>query len=50
MAVTGTLSSTQGASTPVASRFQATNCAALAFAPKFSVSTSGKRLKLVVLR
>jgi|HubBroStandDraft_4_1064222.scaffolds.fasta_scaffold08252_2 hypothetical protein len=45
MSVTGTLSSTQGASTPVQSHFQVTNCAALAFHPKFSISTSGKTSK-----
>ncbi len=42
MNVTGTLSSTQGASAAVASHFQATNCAALSFDPKFKVSTSAK--------
>jgi hypothetical protein len=40
--VTGTLTSTQGASAPVSSRFQAANCATLAFKPAFKVSTSGK--------
>jgi hypothetical protein len=42
LAVTGTLSSTQGQSAQVSSSFQVTNCAALAFKPKFSVSTSGR--------
>jgi hypothetical protein len=42
MSVTGTLSSTQGASASVSSHFQATNCAALSFKPTFKVSTSGK--------
>jgi hypothetical protein len=42
LAIKATLSSDLGASIPVATRFQATNCAALAFAPKFSVTTSGK--------
>ncbi len=42
MNVTGTLSSTQGASAQVAAHFQATNCAALSFKPAFKVSTSGK--------
>jgi hypothetical protein len=41
-AITGSLSSTQGASAAVTSHFQVTNCAALAFKPKFAVSTSGK--------
>jgi hypothetical protein len=43
--VTGSLSSTQGASAPLASSFQATNCAALALKPSFTVSTSGKTSK-----
>jgi hypothetical protein len=42
LAVTGTLSSTAGQSAQVSSSFQVTNCAALSFKPKFSVSTSGK--------
>jgi len=42
LSVTGTLSSTQGIATPVSSHFQATNCAALKFQPKFAVSTQGK--------
>jgi hypothetical protein len=42
MSVTGTLSSTQGASAQVTNNFQVTNCAALAFNPAFKVSTSGK--------
>jgi hypothetical protein len=42
MSVAGTVSSVQGATANVSSRFQAANCAALAFKPKFSVSTSGK--------
>jgi hypothetical protein len=42
LAVTGTLSSTQGQGAQVASSFQVTNCAALVFKPKFSVSTSGR--------
>ncbi len=40
MSVNGTLSSTQGMSAQVQSRFQVTNCAALAFKPGFHVSTS----------
>jgi len=43
--VTGTISSAEGASTPVSDPFQVTNCAALKFTPKFSVSTSGKTSK-----
>jgi hypothetical protein len=45
MSVNGTLSSTQGASVPVSSHFQGTNCAALAFKPGFKVTTSGKTSK-----
>jgi uncharacterized repeat protein (TIGR01451 family) len=41
LAVSGTLSSTEGQGAPVSSSFQVTNCAALAFKPKFSVATSG---------
>jgi hypothetical protein len=42
MGVTGTLSSTEGASSTIADHFQVTNCAALAFKPGFTVSTSSK--------
>jgi hypothetical protein len=42
MAIVGTLSSTQGATSKVSTPFQVTNCATLAFKPKFAVSTSGK--------
>jgi hypothetical protein len=45
MGIGGTLSSTQGASVPVSSRFQVTNCAALAFQPAFKVTTSGRTSK-----
>jgi hypothetical protein len=41
-AINGTLSSTEGASAAVSTSFQVTNCATLAFKPKFTVSTSGK--------
>jgi hypothetical protein len=41
-AIDGTLSSTEGASRAVSTSFQVTNCATLAFKPKFAVSTSGK--------
>jgi hypothetical protein len=41
MSVDGTLSSIQGAVSQQAYHFQVTNCAALKFAPKFKVSTSG---------
>ncbi|HEY5045574.1 MAG TPA: hypothetical protein VII53_06930 [Solirubrobacteraceae bacterium] len=40
--VTGSVDSTEGASANVSVPFQVTNCAALKFAPKFAVSTSGK--------
>ena len=42
MAITGSLSSTQGAQQALSVPFQVTNCATLAFKPKFSVSTSGR--------
>ncbi len=38
----GAITSNQGASSTLAIPFQVTNCATLKFAPKFSVSTSGK--------
>jgi hypothetical protein len=44
-AITGTLSSIQVASANIGVPFQATNCATLAFAPKFAVTTSGKTSK-----
>jgi hypothetical protein len=43
--ITGTISSAEGASSPVAVPFQVTNCASLKFQPRFSVSTSGKTSK-----
>ncbi|HEY5044271.1 MAG TPA: isopeptide-forming domain-containing fimbrial protein [Solirubrobacteraceae bacterium] len=42
MAVTGAISSTEGASSSMSVPFQVTNCATLKFAPKFAVSTAGK--------
>ncbi|HTA13807.1 MAG TPA: hypothetical protein VK781_03015 [Solirubrobacteraceae bacterium] len=39
---TGSITSTQGASSPASSSFQVTNCATLGFKPGFKVSTSGK--------
>jgi hypothetical protein len=45
MAITGTIGSVQGASSPVSEHFEVTNCAALKFEPKFQVSTSGKSSK-----
>ncbi len=42
MAITGSLSSTEGSSSALSVPFQATNCATLAFKPQFKVSTSGK--------
>jgi hypothetical protein len=45
LAVGGTITSTQGASAGVSSRFQAANCAALPFKPVFSVSTQAKTSK-----
>ena len=45
LTITGTVGAVEGASANVSSSYQATNCAALKFAPKFSVSTSGKASK-----
>ena len=42
LAIGGTLTSTQAASVSVSSPLQVTNCGALKFQPKFTVSTSGK--------
>jgi hypothetical protein len=43
--INATLESTGGAKAGVSSHFQATNCATLKFAPKFSASTAGKASK-----
>ena len=40
--ITGSVTSAEGASSPVSIPFQVTNCAALGFAPKFKVSTAAK--------
>jgi hypothetical protein len=45
LAVTGTITSTQGVTAPVSSRFQAANCANLPFHPVFAVSTQAKTSK-----
>jgi hypothetical protein len=45
LAIGGTLTSTEAASASESSSFQVTNCAGLAFKPKFTVSTSGKTSK-----
>jgi hypothetical protein len=45
MQVSGAITSTQGASSTLAVPFQVTACERLKFAPKFSVSTSGKTSK-----
>ena len=45
LAITGTISSIEGASAALSVPFQATNCATLKFAPKFSVSTSAHTSK-----
>jgi hypothetical protein len=45
LAITGTLSSTEGSTAAVSTPFQVTNCATLAFRPVFAVSTSGKTSK-----
>jgi hypothetical protein len=45
LAVTGSMASAQGVSRKLESPFQVTNCASLAFAPKFAVATSAKTSK-----
>jgi len=45
LSVDGTITSTQGTSAAVSSRFQAVNCANLPFKPKLTVSTQGKTSK-----
>jgi hypothetical protein len=45
LGVSGSIGSVEGATASVGVPFQATNCASLKFAPKFSVSTSGKTSK-----
>ncbi len=45
LAVTGKLTSTQGASANVSSPFAATSCASLGFKPVFSASTAGRASK-----
>jgi hypothetical protein len=42
LSIDATLTSALGASVPVSTRFQATNCSALSFTPKFSATTSGR--------
>ncbi len=44
--IAGTISALEGAKAPVASPFQASACQSLKFAPKFSVSVSGKSTKV----
>ena len=45
MALVGTVGLNEGATSTISTPFQVTNCAALKFEPKFSVSTSGKTSK-----
>jgi len=45
LAITGTITSAEGASSPVSVPFQVANCSRLRFQPKFSVSTSGRTSK-----
>jgi hypothetical protein len=45
MSLEGTVQLNEGGSDTITTPFQATNCAALKFEPKFSVSTSGKTSK-----
>jgi hypothetical protein len=42
MAITGSLTSSQGATSALSVPFQVTNCATLGFKPRFSVATNGK--------
>jgi hypothetical protein len=42
MSITGTLSSTEGATSALSVPFQVTNCASLKFTPKFTASTEAK--------
>jgi hypothetical protein len=42
LSINATLTSALGASVPVSTRFQATNCTSLSFQPKLSVTTSGE--------
>ena len=42
LAITGSLTSTQGATSALSVPYQVTNCAVLAFKPKLTASTSGK--------
>ncbi len=42
MALTGTVQLNEGGTSTISTPFQVTNCAALKFEPKFTVSTSGK--------
>ncbi len=42
MALTGTVQLSEGGTSTITTPFQVTNCAALKFEPRFSVSTSGK--------
>jgi hypothetical protein len=44
-AITGSITSSEGGVQPLSVPFHAANCGALRFAPKFSVSTSGKTSK-----
>ncbi len=46
MAITGTLTGYEGTSEPVSAPFQASNCAALPFAPKISATVSGQGSKV----
>jgi hypothetical protein len=43
--ITSTINSAEGASSPVSIPFQVTNCGALKFTPKFTVSVTGKNSK-----
>jgi hypothetical protein len=45
MSITGMIGSVEGASAPVSTPFQVTNCATLKFTPKFTVTTAGKASK-----
>jgi hypothetical protein len=47
MSITGTITSPAGVNAPVSAAFQATDCSALAFKPRFSFSTTANHTKVL---